>query len=74
MGATDVARQSLNVFRMRLLGADVRPVTAGTATLKDATSEAIRHWVTHVEARARGRACGRSGCVPGLLLLRGKLR
>lgn len=49
MGATDVARQSLNVFRMKLLGADVRPVTAGTATLKDATSEAIRHWVTNVE-------------------------
>ena len=49
MGATDIERQALNVFRMRLLGADVRPVTAGTATLKDATSEAIRHWVTHVE-------------------------
>lgn len=49
MGAVDVARQALNVFRMRLLGADVRPVTAGTATLKDATSEAIRHWVTNVE-------------------------
>jgi tryptophan synthase beta chain len=50
MGATDVQRQALNVFRMKLLGADVRPVTAGTATLKDATSEAIRHWVTNVES------------------------
>ena len=48
MGATDVERQSLNVFRMKLLGADVRPVTAGTATLKDATSQAIRHWVSNV--------------------------
>jgi tryptophan synthase beta chain len=42
-------RQALNVFRMRLLGATVQPVTAGTATLKDATSEAIRDWVTNVE-------------------------
>merc|ERR1712176_1177584 len=49
MGAKDMERQSLNVFRMRLLGAEVRPVEAGTATLKDATSEAIRDWVTNVE-------------------------
>ena len=49
MGAKDMERQKLNVFRMRLLGADVRPVHAGTATLKDATSEAIRDWVTNVE-------------------------
>jgi tryptophan synthase beta chain len=49
MGAQDMERQALNVFRMRLLGAEVRPVTAGTATLKDATSEAIRDWVTNVE-------------------------
>ena len=42
-------RQSLNVFRMRLMGAEVRPVYTGTATLKDATSEAIRDWVTNVE-------------------------
>lgn len=42
-------RQQLNVFRMRLLGAEVREVAAGTATLKDATSEAIRDWVTNVE-------------------------
>ncbi|MEM8602387.1 MAG: tryptophan synthase subunit beta [Cyanobacteria bacterium P01_H01_bin.121] len=48
MGAQDMERQALNVFRMRLMGADVRPVTAGTATLKDATSEAIRDWVTNV--------------------------
>ena len=43
-------RQKLNVFRMRLLGAEVRPVHSGTATLKDATSEAIRDWVTNVES------------------------
>jgi len=49
MGAQDMERQSLNVFRMRLLGAEVCPVHAGTATLKDATSEAIRDWVTNVE-------------------------
>jgi tryptophan synthase beta chain len=49
MGAEDMRRQALNVFRMRLLGAIVQPVTAGTATLKDATSEAIRDWVTNVE-------------------------
>ena len=48
MGAEDVRRQSLNVFRMKLLGAEVREVTSGTATLKDATNEAIRDWVTHV--------------------------
>ncbi len=49
MGAEDMRRQALNVFRMRLLGARVQPVNAGTATLKDATSEAIRDWVTNVE-------------------------
>jgi tryptophan synthase beta chain len=49
MGSKDMERQKLNVFRMRLLGAEVRPVDAGTATLKDATSEAIRDWVTNVE-------------------------
>lgn len=48
MGEEDVKRQSLNVFRMRLLGAKVIPVTSGTRTLKDATSEAIRDWVTNV--------------------------
>ncbi len=48
MGAEDVRRQSLNVFRMKLLGAEVRPVTSGTATLKDAINEAIRDWVTNV--------------------------
>jgi tryptophan synthase beta chain len=48
MGRVDMARQRLNVIRMRLLGAEVVPVDAGTATLKDATSEAIRDWVTNV--------------------------
>jgi len=49
MGEEDMHRQALNVFRMRLLGAEVRPVTSGTKTLKDATNEAIRDWVTNVE-------------------------
>jgi tryptophan synthase beta chain len=49
MGIHDMERQELNVFRMRLLGATVQPVAAGTGTLKDATSEAIRDWVTNVE-------------------------
>lgn len=49
MGETDMDRQELNVFRMRLMGATVIPVRAGTRTLKDATSEAIRDWVTNVE-------------------------
>ncbi len=49
MGAEDVERQALNVYRMELLGAEVRPVSSGTKTLKDATNEAIRDWVTHVE-------------------------
>ena len=48
MGEEDMRRQQLNVFRMRLMGATVVPVTAGTRTLKDATSEAIRDWVTTV--------------------------
>jgi tryptophan synthase beta chain len=48
MGEEDMRRQELNVFRMRLLGAHVVPVSAGTRTLKDATSEAIRDWVTNV--------------------------
>ncbi len=49
MGEEDVKRQSLNVFRMKLLGAKVIPVTSGTRTLKDATNEAIRFWVSHCE-------------------------
>lgn len=49
MGAKDMERQKLNVFRMRLLGANVIPVTNGTQTLKDATSEAIRDWIASVE-------------------------
>ena len=48
MGEEDMRRQSLNVFRMRLMGATVIPVTGGTRTLKDATSEAIRDWVTNI--------------------------
>jgi tryptophan synthase beta chain len=48
MGVVDIARQEPNVFRMKLLGADVRPVASGTRTLKDAINEAIRDWVTNV--------------------------
>ena len=48
MGATDIERQKPNVFRMKLLGAEVRPVTSGAATLKDAMNEALRDWVTNV--------------------------
>ena len=48
MGAVDVERQKLNVFRMKLLGAKVIPVSSGTGTLKDATSEAIRYWATNI--------------------------
>jgi len=49
MGEEDVKRQALNVFRMKLLGAEVRPVASGSRTLKDAINEAIRDWVTNVE-------------------------
>ncbi len=49
MGEVDIKRQSLNVFRMKLLGAEVIPVTSGSRTLKDATNEAIRDWVTNVK-------------------------
>ena len=49
MGTTDVERQKPNVFRMKLLGAEVRPVTSGTATLKDAMNEALRDWVANVD-------------------------
>ncbi len=49
MGELDIQRQSLNVFRMKLLGAEVRSVTGGSRTLKDAINEAIRDWVTNVE-------------------------
>ena len=48
MGAEDVERQALNVYRMKLLGATVVPVHSGTRTLKDATNEALRDWVTNV--------------------------
>lgn len=50
MGTVDMARQELNVFRMRLLGAEVRGVDSGSRTLKDAINEAIRDWVTHVQS------------------------
>ena len=50
MGATDIERQKPNVFRMRMLGAEVRPVTSGNGTLKDAMNEALRDWVTNVES------------------------
>jgi tryptophan synthase beta chain len=49
MGEEDVRRQSLNVFRMKLLGAEVHPVTSGSRTLKDAINETIRDWVTNIE-------------------------
>src|SRR5687768_1531008 len=48
MGVVDIARQQPNVFRMKLLGAEVRPVASGSQTLKDAINEAIRDWVTNV--------------------------
>jgi len=50
MGADDIERQSINVFRMKLLGAKVVPVTAGSRTLKDAMNEAMRDWVTNVDS------------------------
>ena len=49
MGAVDVERQSPNVFRMKMLGAEVKPVTSGSSTLKDAMNEALRDWVANVE-------------------------
>lgn len=49
MGEEDIARQSLNVYKMRLLGAEVVPVTSGSRTLKDATNEAMREWVANIE-------------------------
>lgn len=49
MGAKDIERQQLNVFRMKMLGAEVVPVTSGSRTLKDSCSEALRHWVTSVD-------------------------
>src|SRR5262249_39114675 len=49
MGAHDIERQAPNVFRMKLLGAEVRPVTSGSQTLKDAMNEALRDWVTNVK-------------------------
>ena len=62
MGTEDVERQSLNVYRMELLGAEVRPVASGTRTLKDATNEALRDWVTNVgtPTTSSGRWWGRT--------------
>ena len=68
MGAEDVRRQALNVFRMRLLGAKVHAVERGTRTLKDAMNEAMRDWVTNVatrttsSARSPGRTRTRGWC------------
>ena len=50
MGATDIERQKPNVFRMKLLGAEIMPVTSGAGTLKDAMNEALRDWVTNVDS------------------------
>ena len=66
MGAHDVKRQAPNVFRMRLLGAEVMPVTSGRGTLKDAMNDALRDWVTNVRDtfymhRHRGRPASLSG-------------
>src|SRR5690606_20280766 len=47
MGEVDIERQKPNVFRMKMLGAEVRPATSGSRTLKDATNEAIRDWINH---------------------------
>lgn len=60
MGTKDMERQKLNVFRMELCGAEVIPVDAGTKTLKDATSEAIRDWITNIETThyCIGSVCG----------------
>src|SRR5699024_12507181 len=49
MGEVDIKRQELNVFRMELLGAEVKSVSQGSGTLKDADNEALRYWVSHVE-------------------------
>ena len=65
MGAVDVERQALNVFRMQLLGAEVIPVTSGSATLKDAINDALRDWVATVETHALlHRLRGRPASVP----------
>ena len=64
MGTEDMARQALNVFRMRLLGAEVRGVTSGSATLKDAINEAMRDWVAHRRATATTCSARRSGRIP----------
>ena len=66
MGTTDIERQQANVFRMKLLGAEVIPVVAGTGTLKDAMNEALRDWVTNVDRHLLpDRHRRRSAPVPG---------
>jgi tryptophan synthase beta chain len=60
MGATDVERQAPNVFRMKLLGAEVVPVTSGRGTLKDAMNDALRDWVTNVATRSTASARSRA--------------
>ena len=64
MGTEDIRRQSVNVFRMELLGAEVRPVESGTRTLKDAINEAMRDWVTNVRDDATTSSARRSGRTP----------
>ena len=64
MGATDVARQAPNVFRMKLLGAEVVPVTAGAATLKDAMNEALRDWVERARHLLHHRHGGGAASLP----------
>ena len=64
MGTEDVRRQSLNVFRMKLLGAKVRVVEAGSRTLKDAMNEALRDWVTNVRSTYYLDRLGRRARIP----------
>ena len=66
MGSEDVKRQSLNVYRMKLMGAQVIPVESGSKTLKDAMNEAVRDWVTNVGGHfLYYRFCGRVPSVSG---------
>jgi tryptophan synthase beta chain len=74
MGATDIERQKINVYRMKLLGATVVPVTSGSATLKDALNEAMRDWVTNVATPSTSSAPWPAGSVSahGARLQRGR--
>lgn len=72
MGSTDIERQSLNVFRMKILGATVIPVESGSKTLKDAVNEAMRDWVTNItntHCTLEFRSCVASGSPPSQILL-----